>query len=58
MVNWALDTFSKELLWTFVVVAVIAAVAVVSLLKNNEYYDVLLKRRLHWRCLLLTESGH
>jgi len=34
MVNWALDTFSKELLWTFVVFAVIAAVAVVSLLKK------------------------
>jgi hypothetical protein len=58
IVNWALDIFSKELLWTFVVVAVIAAVAVVSLLKNNEYYVFLLKRRLHWRCLLLTESGH
>jgi hypothetical protein len=34
MVNWALDTFSKELLWTFVVVAVIAVAAVVSLLKK------------------------
>jgi hypothetical protein len=34
MVNWALDTFSKDLLWMFVVVAVIAAVAVVSLLKK------------------------
>jgi hypothetical protein len=34
MVNWALDTFSKELLWTLVVFAVIAAVAVVSLLKK------------------------
>jgi len=35
MVNWALDTFSKELLGTIVVLAVIAAVAVVGLLKNN-----------------------
>jgi|AmaraimetFIIA100_FD_contig_41_24054197_length_255_multi_4_in_0_out_0_2 hypothetical protein len=34
MVNWALDTFSKELLWTLMVVAVIAVVAVVSLLKK------------------------
>jgi len=34
MVNWALDTFSKELLWTIVVLAVIAAVAVVGLLKK------------------------
>jgi hypothetical protein len=34
MVNWAIDTFSKGLLWTIVVVALIAAVAVVSLLKR------------------------
>jgi hypothetical protein len=34
VVNWALDTFSKELLWTIVVLAVIAAVAVVGLLKK------------------------
>jgi len=34
MVNWALDTFSKELLWMIVVLAVIAAVAVVGLLKK------------------------
>jgi len=34
MINWALDAFSKELLWALVIVAVIAVVAVVSLLKK------------------------
>ena len=34
MVEWAIDAFSKGLLWTIVVVASIAAVAVVSLLKR------------------------
>ena len=34
MVNWAADTFSKGLLWTIVIVALIAAIAVVSLLKR------------------------
>jgi hypothetical protein len=34
MIDWALDTISQGLMWTIVVVAVIAAVAVVSLLKK------------------------
>jgi len=34
MVNWAIDTFSTGLLSTIVIVALIAAVAVVSLLKR------------------------
>src|SRR3974390_1034917 len=34
MVECAIDAFSKGLLWTIVVVALIAAVAVVSLLKR------------------------
>jgi hypothetical protein len=34
MIDWALDAFSKELLWALVIVAVIAVVAVVSLLKK------------------------
>jgi hypothetical protein len=34
MIGWALDTISEELLWLLVVVGVIAAIAVVSLLKK------------------------
>jgi hypothetical protein len=34
MIGWALDTISQQLMWAVVVVAVIAAVAVVSLLKK------------------------
>jgi hypothetical protein len=34
MIGWGLDTISKELIWTLVVVAVIVAVAVVSLLRK------------------------
>ena len=34
MINWALDAFSKGLLWMIVVAALIAAVALVSLLKR------------------------
>jgi len=34
MIGWALDTISEQLMWTIVVVAVIATVAVVSLLKK------------------------
>jgi hypothetical protein len=34
MIGWALDTISQELMWMIVVIAVIAAVAVVSLLKK------------------------
>jgi hypothetical protein len=34
MISWGLDTISRELMWTLVVVAVIAAVAVVSLLRK------------------------
>lgn len=41
MINWALDTFSKDLVWMFVGVAVITTVALVGLLKNNKYCDVL-----------------
>jgi hypothetical protein len=36
MIDWALDTISRGLMWTIVVVAVIAAVAVVSLLKKQS----------------------
>ena len=34
MIGWALDTISEELVWALVVVVVIAAVAVVGLLKK------------------------
>jgi hypothetical protein len=34
MIGWALDTISQELMWMIVVIAVIAAVAVVSFLKK------------------------
>jgi hypothetical protein len=34
MIDWALDTISKELMWTLVVIVVIVAVAVVGLLKK------------------------
>ena len=34
MIGWGLDTISKELIWALVVVAVIVAVAVVSLLRK------------------------
>jgi len=34
MIGWALDTISQELMWMIVVVAVIAAVAVVSFLRK------------------------
>jgi len=34
MIGWALDTISQELMWMVVVIAVIAAVAVVSFLKK------------------------
>jgi len=34
MVNWAIDTFTTGLLWTVVVVALIAAAAVAILLKR------------------------
>jgi len=34
MIDWALDTISQELMWMIVVVAVIAAVALVSLFKK------------------------
>ena len=38
MIGWGLDTISKELIWALVVVAVIVAVAVVSLLESKKYY--------------------
>jgi F0F1-type ATP synthase assembly protein I len=34
MIGWALDTISDELMWALVVVVVIAAIAVVGLLKK------------------------
>jgi len=34
MIGWGLDTISTELMWALVVVGVIAAIAVVSLLKE------------------------
>jgi hypothetical protein len=34
MIVWGLDTISEELMWPLVVVGVIAAIAVVSLLRN------------------------
>ena len=34
MIAWALDTISEDLLWVLVVVGVIAAIAVVSLLRK------------------------
>jgi uncharacterized membrane protein len=34
MIGWAFDTISEELMWLLVVVGVIAAIAVVSLLKE------------------------
>jgi hypothetical protein len=34
MIAWALDTISEDLLWVLVVVGVIAAIAVVSLLRQ------------------------
>jgi len=34
MIGWALDTISQQLIWILVVVAVIAAIAVASLLKK------------------------
>jgi hypothetical protein len=34
MIGWGLDTFSWQLMWLLVVVGVIAAIAVVSLLKE------------------------
>jgi hypothetical protein len=34
MIGWALDTISQELMWMIVVIAVIAAVAVMSFLKK------------------------
>jgi Tfp pilus assembly protein FimT len=34
MIGWALDTISQELMWMIVVIAVIAAIAVVSFLKK------------------------
>jgi F0F1-type ATP synthase assembly protein I len=34
MIGWALDTISEELMWALVVVVVIAAIAVVGLLKK------------------------
>ena len=34
MIDWALDTISKELIWAFVVVAVLVTVSVVSLLRK------------------------
>ena len=34
MINWALDKISDELMWALVVIVVIAAVAVVALLKK------------------------
>jgi hypothetical protein len=34
MIGWGLDTISEELVWPLVVVGVIAAIAVVSLLRK------------------------
>jgi len=34
MIDWALDTISKELMWALVVIVVIVAVAVVARLKK------------------------
>ena len=34
MIGWALDTISQELVWALAVVGVIAAIAVVSLLRK------------------------
>jgi hypothetical protein len=34
MVDWALDTISQQLMWMVVVVALLAVIAVVSLLKK------------------------
>jgi hypothetical protein len=34
MIDWALDTISKELMWALAVIVVIVAVAVVALLKK------------------------
>jgi hypothetical protein len=34
MIGWGLDTISEELMWALVVVGVIAAIAVVSLLRK------------------------
>ena len=44
MIGWGLDTISKELIWALVVVAVIVAVAVVSLLRKIEILLPLCRR--------------
>jgi len=34
MIDWALDTFAKELVWAFAIMAVILVIAILALLKK------------------------
>lgn len=36
MIDWGLDAIAKDLIWTFIAVGVIVAVAVVSLFRGHR----------------------